>query len=81
MKFGLRGRVLSVHRVLLTQVLKVISGVIGCISMFRQASISKTAGRRAKRSESWALGVSIKYTPVFLTLKCLRSFWGHSVHF
>ena len=46
----------SVYTVLLTQVVNVILGVIWCISDFRQPCISKTAGRRAKRSEIWVSG-------------------------
>ena len=57
------------------------SGVIQCISNSHQPCISKTAGRRAKQSEIWASGVNIQYIQKLLTVTCLRSFWGHSVHF
>ena len=39
---------------------KIILGVIRCISDFQQAHVSKTADRRAKRSKLWASGVNIQ---------------------
>ena len=41
----------------------------------------KTAGRIAKQSEISASVVNIQYIQKTLTVTCLRSFWGHSVHF
>ena len=57
-KFGPRGWVFNVHRVLLT--LKWLRSFWGhsVHSDFRQPCISKMAGRRAKRSEIWASGCS-----------------------
>ena len=43
--------------------------------------IWKTSDRRAKRSEIWVLGWVFSVYRVLLTLKWLRSFWGHWVHF
>ena len=63
------GRV-GVYRVLLTGV-----KVILCISNFQQTCISKIAGRRVKRSEFWALGLSIQCVQGLSTVKCLRPFW------
>ena len=59
------------------------SGVIQCISNFRQIYILKTAGRRAKHSEIGPRGSVCSEYMVLLTVKCLRSFWGHllNVHF
>ena len=39
------------------------------------------AGRRMKRSEIWASGGEYSVYTVLCTVKCLRSFRGHSVHF
>ena len=58
MKFGPRGWSFSVYRLLLT--LKSHSGVIGCISDFRQSCILKKAARRVKGREIWASGMSIQ---------------------
>ncbi len=44
----------------------------------RTAFILKYTHRRAKRSEIWA---SNQYIQGTLTIRCSRSFWGHSVHF
>ncbi len=59
-KFGSPELVFSVHRVLLTlQWLRSFCGHL-VHSDFRQACISKMAGRRAKQSEIWASGASIQ---------------------
>ncbi len=58
-----------------TSVIKVILGSFGAFR-FLTSLISKMAGRRAKRIEICASGLSIHR--VLLTLKWLRSFWGHS---
>ena len=50
-------------------------------SDFRQACISKMAGRRAKRIKVGPRGWVFSVHRVLLTLKCLRSFWGHWIHF
>ena len=50
-------------------------------SDFRKPFISKTACHRAKRSEIWTSVCVFGVYRVLLTVKCLRSFWGYSVHF
>ena len=59
-KFGSQGLVFSVIRVLLTVKCLRSFWVIWCISDFRQPCISKMAGRMAKWSEIWALGICIQ---------------------
>ncbi len=55
------------------------SGVIRCISDFRQPCISKVVVCRAKQSEIWASAVSVYSIP--LTDKYSRLFWDHSMLF
>ncbi len=57
------------------------SGAMWCISDFRQTCVSKTAGRTTKGSEIWASGWVFSVHRVLFTVKCLRSFWCHSVYF
>ncbi len=68
LKFGPRGGVFSVYRVLLTLKWLRSFWVIGSFR-FRKTCVSKTAGRRAKQGEIWASGVSIQCTQdIFDTL-------------
>ncbi len=57
------------------------SGVIWCISDFKQPCISKIAGHRVKRGEIWALRWVFSVYMVLSKVKWLRSFWDHLVHF
>ncbi len=63
-KFGPQGGVFSVHRVLLTLQCLRSFWAHSVHFNFPQACISKTAGRRAKRSEIWASGMSIQCTGI-----------------
>ncbi len=57
------------------------SEVIWCIYIydFRQPRISKRADYIAKRTKIWPSEVLGVYM-LLLTVKCSRSFWGHSMH-
>ncbi len=75
--FGPRGWICSVYKVFL--ILKWFRSFWSqsVHSDFRQACISKMAGRRAKRIEIWASRWVFSVHRVLLTLKWLRSFWDH----
>ena len=75
-KFGPQGWVSSVNRVLLTfQWLRSFWGH-SVHSNFRQACVSKMAGRRAKWSEIWASVVSIQCTQGTFALKSFKVILG-----
>ena len=56
----------------LTQVSKIISTIIRCTTDFRQSYISKTAGRRAKRTKTSVLGYHLNVYRIRSTIECWR---------